>query len=212
MLRPRVSINLALSADGKISSVAKRPADWTSPADKQRLRDLRAGADALIVGRGTWQADRMKMRVRGAAEGREPLRCVVSRSGVFDGDHPMFESPGGPIHLLVTGGDGGFSAPRSATVHRQSLAAFLETLLREHGVRHLHCEGGGELIRELAELDAIDEVHATLCGHTLFGGAAAPTATGRPGDWLPGARRFQLEAFEPHPGTDECFLSYTRSR
>lgn len=212
MARPHVSINLALSADGKISSVGKRPADWTSPADKQRLRDLRQGADALIVGRGTWQTDRMKMRLRG--DGRQPLRCVVSGSGDFDPDHPMFSTPGGPIHLLVTGDGGGREShgPLPAKIHRRTLAGFLEILHADHGVRRLHCEGGGQLIHELAELDAIDAVHATLCGHTLFGGWAAPTATGTPGGWLPGGRRFQLEHFEPQPGLDECFLSYTRSR
>ncbi len=202
-------MNVALSVDGKISSVEKRPADWTSAADKQRLRELRIEADALLVGRGTWQADRMKMRVAG----KWPLRCVVSRSGHFDPAHPMFRTDGGPIHLVSTSGPIDTARyPAGVTAHRLGLADFLEKLHADLGARRLHCEGGGELIRELAGLDAIDELHATWCAHTLFGGGKAPTATGIPADFLPGSRRFRLTHFEPVPETDECFLSYQRQR
>jgi riboflavin biosynthesis pyrimidine reductase len=199
---PQISINLALSADGKISSVARRPSGWTSKEDHARLLELRKGADALLVGRGTLEADRMTMKAPG-----DPWRCVVSRSGRFDPAHPLFHSPGGPVHLLVTEGD----APEihGATVHTVSLAAFLETLAAA-GIRRVHCEGGGELVFALAELDAIDEIHLTLAGHTLFGGREAPTLSGVPGDFLPATREYELTEFELHPETGECFLRYRR--
>jgi riboflavin biosynthesis pyrimidine reductase len=199
---PQISINLALSADGKISSVARRPSGWTSKEDHARRLELRKGADALLVGRGTLEADRMTMKAPG-----DPWRCVVSRSGRFDPAHPLFHSPGGPVHLLVTEGD----APEihGATVHTVSLAAFLETLAAA-GIRRVHCEGGGELVFALAELDAIDEIHLTLAGHTLFGGREAPTLSGVPGDFLPATREYELTEFELHPETGECFLRYRR--
>ena len=62
MKRPFLSLNFALSADGKISSVVKRPSGWTSRDDHARLLDLRKDADALLVGRGTLEADRMAMK------------------------------------------------------------------------------------------------------------------------------------------------------
>lgn len=202
MTRPYLSINLALSADGKISSVAKRPSGWTSREDHARLLELRQGADALLVGRGTLEADRMTMKCEG-----NPWRCVVSRSGGFDLEHPLFHTPGGPVHLLVTEG----TPPEipGATVHTGSLAGFFE-LLAELGVRRVHCEGGGELVRELAELDVIDEIHLTWAGHTLFGGREAPTLSGVPGDFLPRSREFELTEFDPRPESGECFLSYRR--
>ena len=100
MTRPRISINFAISADGKISSAAKQPSGWTSAADKARFKKLREGADALMVGRGTLEADRMTMTAPG-----DPWRCVVSRSGKFDPGHPLFHTRGGPIHLLATAGE-----------------------------------------------------------------------------------------------------------
>lgn len=209
MNRPWISANFALSVDGKISSVDRKPAGWTSQADRERFRELRRGADALLVGRGTWETDRMTMLVRD--QETQPLRCVVSRSGRFDPSHPMFAKPGGPIHLLVTGEEAAPSIPGS-TFHRESLASFLGTLAREHGVKRLHCEGGGELLRELAELDALDELHLTWAGHTLFGGREAPTITGAPGAFFPASRAFELVEFQPAEKSGECFLSYRRKR
>jgi riboflavin biosynthesis pyrimidine reductase len=199
---PRLSLNLALSADGKISSVARRPSGWTSKEDHARLLELRKGADALLVGRGTLEADRMTMKTPG-----DPWRCVVSRSGRFDPAHPLFHAPGGPVHLLVT--EGVAPGIPGTTVHTGSLAGFLETLAAA-GIGRVHCEGGGELVFALAELDAIDEIHLTWAGHTVFGGRDAPTLSGTPGSFLPVSREYELTGFEPRPESGECFLSYRR--
>ena len=137
----------------------------------------------------------------------DPWRCVVSRSGRFDPAHPLFHSPGGPVHLLVTEG----AAPEipGATIHAGTLAAFLGSLA-DAGMGRVHCEGGGELVFALAELDAIDQIHLTLAGHTLFGGREAPTLSGLPGGFLPATREFELMEFEARPECGECFLSYRR--
>jgi 5-amino-6-(5-phosphoribosylamino)uracil reductase/2,5-diamino-6-(ribosylamino)-4(3H)-pyrimidinone 5'-phosphate reductase len=171
------------------------------------LLELRSHADAILVGRGTLEADRMTLTVPGKEV--QPLRCVISRHGVLDPAHPVFTKPGGGIHLLVTGKFTGRKIP-GVTVHQASLGKFCETLKTELGVERLHCEGGGQTVRALAELDAIDEFHLTLAGHTLFGGRNSATATGVPGDFLPKSGRFQLSHFEPGLEDGECFLSYTR--
>ena len=204
MTRPHISLNFAVSADGKITTVSHKASGWTSDADSQRLKQLREGADAIMVGRGTLEADRMTMTAP-----QNPLRCVISRSGNFDLSHPLFHSDGGPIHLLA---EKEFSVDAvNATTHSGSLAGFLETLHLEHRVAQLHCEGGGKLVRELAELDAIDEIHLTWAGHQLFGGKDAPGITGRLGDFLPSSRQFELTHFEPREDLGECFLSYSRA-
>lgn len=209
MSRPWISANLAISADGKISDARQRPSGWTSKADHDRLMALRRNADALIVGRGTLEKDRMSLRSPGSAE--PPLRCIVSRSGRIPPDHPVFQTEGGTVHLLITGTAESPALP-GVVIHRESLDGFVRLLAESHGVGRLHCEGGGELIRSLAELDLLDELHLTLAGHTIFGGAESPTATGIPGDFLPASREFTLHGFEPQPETGECFLTYRRKR
>jgi len=206
---PHLSVNFATSADGKISGVARQPSGWTSEADFARLIELRKPTGALLVGRGTLAADRMTLTVPGAD--RQPLRCVVSRSGKLDAALPLFAREGGAIHLLVTG-DAVADVPSCVTVHRGGIREFLEMLEREHGAGHVHCEGGGELVKTLADEDLIDEIHMTWAGHTLFGGRDAPTMTGVPGDFLPATRQYELARFEPHPETGECFLTWRRIR
>ena len=201
---PFLSVNFALSADGKISSAARRPSGWTSAQDHQRLKQLRDGADALLVGNGTLKADRMTMKAPG-----NPWRCVVSRSGNFDPEARLFHTPGGPIHLLATEGT---PAEIPGTVaHRGSLEDFLIELSAA-GIGRVHCEGGGSLVKALAELDAVEQIHLTWAGHTLFGGGSAPTILGTPGDFLPASLAYELKDFQPLPETGECFLTYRRVR
>lgn len=206
MARPWISTNLAVSADGKISDVHHRPATWTSDEDHQRLLKLRASADALLVGKGTFVADNMTMTAPNAS--KPPLRCIVSTKGEIPADHPIFSREGGDIHLLVTQSNP--SPLPQVTIHHQSLREFLQTLHDSLQVKRLHCEGGGSLIKALAALDVIDEFHITLCGHTLFGGMQSPTPTGIPSEYLPASRNFQIYDFEPHPERGECFLTYRR--
>lgn len=209
MKRPRISCNLAISADGKISSPGHRPANWTSEEDLQLLKKLRRGADALMVGRGTADTDRMTMTVED--QDTQPLRCIVSRHGELTAEHPIFSREGGKIHLLATQGYRGDHGDQ-VTVHECSLMEFLETLRRDHGVQHLHCEGGGQLIRELAEHDVIDELHITWAGHTLLGGRESPTLSGVLGEHLGSSRDFELSKFEHCAEIGECFLTYRRTK
>lgn len=208
MRRPWITTNLAVSADGKITSVDRKPSGWTSPGDHARLLKLRNTADALMVGRGTLEADRMTLTVPGKST--PPLRCIVSSTGKIPPGHPIFTKPGGTIHLLVTGNIP-VSVPPGVILHHGDLSGFLHALASDHGVKHLHCEGGGRLIRALAELGAIDEFHLTLAGHTIFGGSEAPTATGTSTDFLPKSLDFKISHFEPRPDSGECFLSYRRA-
>lgn len=200
----RVIINLAITADGKISTTGKSPAHFTSKEDLERLLEIRTEADAILVGRGTLEADQMTMKV----EDRSPWRCVISKSGQLDPEHPLFHSEGGPRHLIV--GEEAEVPDLPATVHRTDLAGFLEKLRHSPEVNTLLCEGGGSLIKDLFELDVVDEINLTWAPHTLFGGINAPTLTGLPGEFLPASRHYQLAKMVKHR-KDEVFLTYHKS-
>ena len=204
MSRPHISVNFAISLDGKITSVSGKPSGWTSREDHSRLKKLRESAQALLVSRGTLESDRMTLQAP-----QNPLRCVVSRSGNYDAGHPLFHSEGGEIHLLAT--ESHPAVISGATLHQQSLADFIQTLCGM-GASRIHCEGGGQLVRELAEMDLLDEIHLTWASHTLFGGREAPGICGVAGDFLPESRHFELTHFEPREDLGECFLSYRRRR
>jgi riboflavin biosynthesis pyrimidine reductase len=201
-----ISANFAISADGKISSLHHRPSGWTSKQDHQRLLDLRKSADAIFVGRKTLIADNMSLTVPDQAI--QPLRCIASASGMLTGEENIFHRAGGDIHLWCQ------QAPSkklaNVILHDGSLVDFLTTLHERFHVTKLHCEGGGELMRSLLEIDCIDELHLTWAGHLLFGGKSAPTISGLPGEFFDRSRHFRLTHFEPIEGCDEVFLSYRR--
>ena len=216
-MRPRVSINMAISLDGKISTHAYTPARFTSSEDSQRLLELRAPADALLVGRGTLESDTMRMTVpeevlqqfpeRSRKAG--PLRCVVSHSGVWDSDHPVF-SLSEPAVLLYHTGDSVQQVEGVEQIHVEGVLDLLEDLYRR-GVKHLHCEGGGQLLKELFDEDLIDEINLTWAAGKLFGGKDAPSLTGEPGMFLRVSRHFKLLSIEPVGETGEVFLLYARA-
>ncbi len=201
----RVILNLAISADGKISTTGKSPAHFTSKADLERLLEIRKRADAILVGRATLEADQMTM----TTDGHQPWRCVISNKGNFDPRHPFFHSDGGPRHLVISGDADSPDLP--ATIHRMTLGGFLEELRQNPDITTLLCEGGGSLVKQLFELDVVDEINLTWAPHTLFGGKEAPTITGLPGDFLPSSRHYELAAMTTL-GNDEVFLTYYKSQ
>jgi dihydropteroate synthase len=203
--RLRVILNLAISADGKISTTGKSPAHFTSKADLERLLEIRKQADAILIGRATLEADQMTMTV----DGRAPWRCVISEAGRFDKSHPFFHTDGGPRHLIISSTTETPKLP--ATIHRTDLVGFLRKLKDNPEVTTLLCEGGGSLARKLFELDLVDEINLTWAPHTLLGGKDAPTITGLCGDFLPSSRHYELAEMKIHQN-NEVFLTYYKSQ
>ncbi|MDD1676091.1 MAG: dihydrofolate reductase family protein, partial [Methanomicrobiales archaeon] len=56
-MRPYVLINVAMSADGKISTRERRLVRISGSEDRARVDALKAGSDAIMVGIGTILAD-----------------------------------------------------------------------------------------------------------------------------------------------------------
>lgn len=228
MSRPKVIVHFAITSDGKVSTARLTPSRFTSSTDKHRLLEIRALADALIVGRGTLERDRMTLglpdqslrEARIAKHQREyPLRVLISNSGRISLNLPVFQHAFSPV--LV------YSSRQMPVEIRRQLESraqvflhpkkrldvhwVLEHLHQYHRVRSLVCEGGPTLVRALAECNAIDEIFFTVAAK-LFGGHSAPGLLGPPGAFLPSTQRFNLVAMRSSPsGAGECYLHF-RSR
>lgn len=199
----KIIVNFALTADGKISTISKSPAHFTSQKDLEHLHHIRSQADVILVGRKTLEADHMSL----TTPGKKPWRCVISQSGNLDSSHPLFHTEGGPRHLIV--GASAEVEDLPAQIHRQTLEEWLDSLKDNPEVNTLLCEGGGQLVKRLFELDVVDEIHLTWAPHTLFGGREAPGLTGIPGDFLPSSRQYRLVDYQP-AGKGEVFLKYQK--
>ena len=176
-----------------------------------RLLQIRLRADAILVGRGTLEADEMSMTIPAELNPpKQPLRCIISRAGTFDSTHKVFHSPGGDIHLVATDAEEPLEEIPNTTRHHCSLPDFLAHAKNKLGVETLLCEGGGTLVRDLFALDVVDEINLTLAGHSLIGGKDAPTITGLPADFLPVSRKFEITHFEPTED-NELFATWQRA-
>jgi diaminohydroxyphosphoribosylaminopyrimidine deaminase/5-amino-6-(5-phosphoribosylamino)uracil reductase len=108
--RPRITLKLALSIDGKIA-LPSGESKWITGEDARRHVHLeRARSDMILVGRGTYLADQPRLDVRLAGlEQSSPRRALLTRGEAVDG----WETLGNPrdvyrLHdvndLLVEGG------------------------------------------------------------------------------------------------------------
>lgn len=194
MKLPEVSANFALSIDGKIAARGKGPTSFTSARDRRRMLELRAESDAVLVGRGTLEADDMplrlpsaKLRARRARAGKsaEPLRVVVSNSGRLRKNLRIFRG-GAPIVVFST-----ISMPAATRrwlekvadlrleprAKRVDLRRMLKILARDYGVCSVLCEGGADLFRSLVQAGLVRKLHITFAP-VIIGGAEAPTLLG----------------------------------
>jgi len=65
--RPWVTMNVAMTADGKIDTVARQGAAISSPDDWERVDRLRAASDAVMVGGRTLLGEDPRLTVKSAA-------------------------------------------------------------------------------------------------------------------------------------------------
>src|SRR5512142_2871167 len=71
MSRPYILLNVAATADGKIDTFERRGAAISSARDKQRVDELRASADAGMVGGRTLPEEDPRLTVKSDALRRE---------------------------------------------------------------------------------------------------------------------------------------------
>jgi riboflavin-specific deaminase-like protein len=220
--RPFVTANFAVTWDGRVSTSRRVGVDFSSKRDKRRLLEIRAEADAVLVGLATVAADNMAMGLP-AADLREmrvargqpacPARVIVSNRGRFDLQLKTFRNRQSPLIIFST-----TRMPertrktleRFAVVHLHEppqidLSAMLFTLRQTHDIHRLLCEGGPRLFRALLVENFVDEFFLTFCPR-IFGGKRAPTLTGENPDFLPRSVQCTLREMEVH--ADECFVRY----
>ena len=83
--RPRITLKLALSIDGKIA-LPSGESKWITGEDARRHVHLeRAHSDMILVGRGTYLADEPRLDVRlPGLEERSPRRALLTRGDAVD--------------------------------------------------------------------------------------------------------------------------------
>jgi len=212
-------VNMATSLDGRIAPASREKVRLGTKEDIRRMDELRAWADAVVVGAGTLRAEDPPMGLRDEelleqrrSQGRpeQPALVVLTRSMDIPADRAF--RTGGRVIVAV---------PESATETPEAIASGAEVWrigeetvdprdllgrLAEEGLERVLLEGGGRLAAHFFLADVVDEVRLTLTPW-LIGGEDAPTMAdlGRP---MEPPRRFELVCLER--AEDEVFLTYVR--
>lgn len=185
--RPYVIINVAASADGKIDAHERRGAAISSERDRERVDELRASVDAVMVGSRTLHDEDPRLTVRSeawraarVARGEPPNPAKVAIASHLDLDPECRFLTSGParVILFVPCGVSDISLPADVELHvvgdeRVDLAEAMAVLTRL-GIRRVLVEGGGTINFELLRLRLVDELHVFVAP-LVFGGATSPT-------------------------------------
>ena len=191
MNRPFVFINVAMTADGKIDTFERKGAAISSQQDKERVDQLRASADAIMVGGRTLLDEDPKLtvkseglRVERVASGLSPnpIKVGIVTQANIKADSNFLSA--GPADIVI------FTTQRTSKEHLALLKSrrvdvYVDNaekvdlqsalaILKEIGVDRLMVEGGSTLNFELIRLGLVDEITAYVAP-MIFGGESAPT-------------------------------------
>ncbi|MDL1911683.1 2,5-diamino-6-(ribosylamino)-4(3H)-pyrimidinone 5'-phosphate reductase [Chloroflexi bacterium CFX6] len=192
MNRPFVFINVAMTADGKLDTFARKGAAISSQHDKERVDKLRAESDAVMVGGRTLLDEDPKLTVKSEALRAEriarglppnPIKVGVVTNAEIESHSKFLREGGGRVVIFTTHRTSNerltsLRSQNNVTVfvhegERVDLGKTMQTL-RELGIERLMVEGGATLNFELIRLGLVDEVSAYLAP-MIFGGENAPT-------------------------------------
>ncbi|MFF4491367.1 dihydrofolate reductase family protein [Streptomyces sp. NPDC001544] len=201
MPRPYVLLSAAVSLDGYLDDTGPDRLLLSSPADFDRVDEVRASVDAILVGAGTIRADNPRLLVNSperrasrlaAGQAEYPLKVTVSGSGDLDPDANFWHT-GGEKVVYTT--DEGAERARGLALAADVVPlgpgldwpALLEHLYAVRGVRRLMVEGGGTVHTQLLRQGLADELQLVLAP-LLVGDPAAPRLFG-PGGYQAGRLR-----------------------
>ncbi|MDG9719947.1 dihydrofolate reductase family protein [Streptomyces sp. DH24] len=198
---PYVLLSAAVSLDGYLDDTGPERLLLSGAADFDRVDEVRASVDAILVGAGTIRADNPRLLVnsperraarRAAGRPEFPLKVTVSGSGELDPAADFWHTGGDKV--LYTTDEGADRARRLAVAAdvvslgpRLDWRVLLEHLHDVRGVERLMVEGGGTVHTQLLQQGLADELQLVLAP-LLVGDPDAPRLFG-PGGYQGGRLR-----------------------
>jgi len=221
MDRPFVFINSAMSADGKLSTKERKQVRISGKQDFERVDELRAQADAIMVGIGTVLADDPSLTVKSpekrasrkaAGKDENPARIVVDSSARTPLDADIFKKGEGKRIIAVSN-----SAPAEKIRALGKKAQVIKTgeervdlselarELKKMGIETLMVEGGSTLNWGMLSSGLVDEIY-TFAGNIIIGGKTTPTLAD--GEGFTETELLELELISAEPIEEGVLLKW----
>jgi 2,5-diamino-6-(ribosylamino)-4(3H)-pyrimidinone 5'-phosphate reductase len=189
MMRPFIFVNIASSADGKISDESRKQLKISCEEDFHRVDRLRAFSDAIMVGIGTVLSDDPSLTIKNPTLRFErfekgippnPVRVVVDSKLRTPSDAKVLD--GSADTIIAVSEKASRDRIEVFSKKAQILVAGEERVdlkkLCNHlygmGLRRVMVEGGGTLISSLLRGGLVDEINIYY-GDMIVGGKNSPT-------------------------------------
>jgi riboflavin-specific deaminase-like protein len=199
---------MVATADGRIT-IGGRSGPIGNEADRELFHELRAQADAVMIGAGTLRTERYGRLIRDAVRRErrqragldpDPLAIVVSARLALDADIPLLQDPDSRV-VVLTASDAEIEGARAQVEYLRScsddtpgviaLSPLLRELRQERGVSTVLCEGGPVLNATLLEERLVDELFLSIApklaggtGQTIVSGPEFEPVIGMELVWL----------------------------
>ncbi|AXU16818.1 RibD family protein [Streptomyces clavuligerus] len=218
--RPYVVLSAAMTVDGYLDDASPERLLLSNAADFDRVDQVRAQSDAILIGATTVRKDNPRLlvnsderRAKRVADGKSayPLKVTVTRTGDLSADLNFWHHGG--KKLVITVDDavekvrttlGDLADVVSVGPDLRDWGLVLDELGRRN-VGQLMVEGGGTIHTQLMAADLADEVHLAI----------APLLVGQPGaarflgaaDY-PGGSTARMKVLEVRAIDDMVFVRY----
>ena len=205
MPRPRVTLKLATSLDGRIATAAGESQWITGEASRAEVQRLRAAHDAVLVGAETVRKDNPSLLARTEpAPAKQPARVVVTTRLEIPPDAKMFGDVA--IAPVIVFGAPRVSPARHAILEAMGarieavetglggidMSAVLERLAAL-GIGSVLVEGGGKIAASLIAAGVVDWIE-WFRAPLILGGDGRPAIADLTYDALADAPRFKRVA------------------
>ncbi|MBN1281047.1 MAG: 2,5-diamino-6-(ribosylamino)-4(3H)-pyrimidinone 5'-phosphate reductase [Candidatus Thermoplasmatota archaeon] len=182
MKRPHVTVNCAMSADGKIALPTRAQMRISCDEDIKRMYRLRHQSDAVLVGVGTILTDDPKLTVKEqyVPHPKQPLRVVLDSKARTPAHAQVLNSVAKTLIITGSGKTKRFTGSHIEVVSCKTTKSGLldlhqvVDLLWQRGVRSVLVEGGGTVIWECLHHQIVDDMYIYI-GPYVIGGKHTPT-------------------------------------
>jgi diaminohydroxyphosphoribosylaminopyrimidine deaminase/5-amino-6-(5-phosphoribosylamino)uracil reductase len=208
-MRPRVTLKLATSLDGRIATATGESQWITGPEARQQGHRLRAAHDAILVGVETVLADDPELTVRLPDHaGPHPLRVVLdSRLRT----PATAKAASGNTLIFTTAAPHAIGQAEVITVAaidgRPTIPAVLDALAARN-IRSILIEGGGRVAASFIQAGAVDAIE-WFRAPILLGGEGRPCVASLALAKLADAPKFRRLGVEPVG--DDLWERYVRA-
>ncbi|GBF50052.1 pyrimidine reductase [Leptospira ryugenii] len=170
----KISINMAMTLDGKVVRPDGKWYGLTSPEDKKQMDVYRSQSDALLLGKNSILMDNPVVKIRSIPNALNPRPVILLRQGTIPSDKHVFDESDHIPLIICTRGN--MKEVKASLENKAEIFALdadeiepkkITGILKRKGYKNVLLEGGPKLNFSFFEEDLIDRIYITLVPYLI---------------------------------------------